>query len=566
VSSAISDLPTKDATHEPLPAAQRFSERTVAPAESHALFSRFTSGLVTKVRELCALYDGFSDTWKRGATGMPVNPYTGISYYGANMAVLLLETAHKGYVDNRWMTSVQLEKYRSESRNYSMRLKSDARGVQLLLPVKSEISLSGEGCKGVLFAPFTVFNCSQIANFPEQCVSEPRRDIDKVVQEFAACLGVQVIRKGSTAFYSYADDVILLPAPQAFGGKESCAATFLRECFFAVGKREGREKVDARGELSSLALEREELRAVPFSLMAATAFGVPFPGVKLNSCASVKGWLFRLGAWEKGAIFRCAAETTRAVNLFGSFRAGISPRPEWFPAKERWPGLIAQAADVEAAALRRDAERAEELPVDFNGMITVDVVSRHSATRLIEKAACVSAHGQVEIAQQSRESLGVHSNLSTAVCKSIAYNPLMVELSGAAVAFDSCAVDGVGNFKILDLNVHMDNACAEYAICVPEDNDKYYILTSFPNKEQAVTFIREIEDAGKSVDEIFAGYNTPKKMFLCEEKLCQGLEIFGLECRSTNPELRLKTPLVVFLKQSSLLHGRLLPGCVKKNK
>lgn len=301
---------------------------------------------------------------------MPYCPTTAREYSGSNMVKLLLSSILKGYDDNRWMTFKQLAGFQGEHLDLEMQVRKGEKGVKLLRPeeitfivdedgkwkylnsdkeIKKYEEERAQGIHGVdapevqrmtLFYPFTVFNASQIENFPQKEFQErvmttiERNDF---VENFMAVSGVAVKHHDGDAYYSQIDDIVKMPFPANFNSKEEYYAAKLHEFYHATGheNRENRKNTQS-DTIQGYAFE--ELRAEMFSMLAGARFNLPMP--ESNSAAYIDHWNQKFSDGDAKAVFRATSEAAKMLSLMHQYEMGEQPKAKWFPPQADWQHLV----------------------------------------------------------------------------------------------------------------------------------------------------------------------------------------------------------------------------------
>jgi antirestriction protein ArdC len=335
-------------------------------AVSREVRAEFTAGVAGVVTELAQAFHAGD---KPPPVRPPFCPVSGYPYAGANMTRLMLESMKRGYGDDRWLTFQQLQKFKFDNNDASMLIRKGEKGVKLLraesvafhidatgkwnfLTEEQEKALKQKGGetkiqRRTLFHPYTVFNASQIEEFPPKENPAPALTVTErnaLIDNFIACAGMVVEHGHERAFFDRETNVIKMPAPEKFRSTDDYYAAKLLLAFHASGHAE-REKRDMDNGT------RERMCGEAFSLLAGARFGLPLPkegGV----------WPEAFRGTENKAAFEAAADAGRLLVLMEQFRQGDQPHARWFPKQQEWPALSAaqearnQSQEPEAAAPR----------------------------------------------------------------------------------------------------------------------------------------------------------------------------------------------------------------------
>jgi antirestriction protein ArdC len=294
---------------------------------------------------------------KPASVSPPFCPTTGFAYGGASMTRLMLASVEHGYEDERWLTFKQLQNYKFESKNFKAKVKKGQHGVKLLRSEDVHFVVDKEGKwefleesqakelrkQGVevqhktLFYPYTVFNASQLENFPPKENPAPAMNAEErnaAIDKFVACLGVKQEYGHAKPGYNGDKDTIQLPDPATFKSPDEFYAMKLRLAFHATAHndRERREP----GEF-------EAMRGETFSLLAGARFGLPMP---VNGGA----WPDTFQGGDKWRAMEAAADASKMLSVLEQFSRGEEPKADWFPKKTEWPAMIAAQESPAASA------------------------------------------------------------------------------------------------------------------------------------------------------------------------------------------------------------------------
>jgi len=269
----------------------------------------------------------------------------------------------KGFSDDRWLTFNQLQNYKTETKNFKMSIRKDEKGIKLLRPESVSFTvddntgkwtfLSDEQAKEMrqqgekvqhktIFFPYTVFNASQIENFPAKETPAPVITPEEryaLIDNFIASSGLKVEYGHKKAGYTGEADTITLPDPQTFKSPDDYYAMKLRLAFHATAHpdRENRP-MD----------EFEIMRGETFSMMAGSRLGLPMP---LDGGA----WPKQFEGVDNAKAFESAGDAAKMLSVLDQFSRGIEPKAKWFPPKDEWPAQAVQEkppAQEQSAALR----------------------------------------------------------------------------------------------------------------------------------------------------------------------------------------------------------------------
>ena len=175
-------------------------------------------------------------------------------------------------------------------------------------------SRDGDEARQVAFLKrFTVFNVAQCKDLPDELTAPPpppRQDL--ILPHFRALMeasGVTIRIGGTMAFYRPADDIVVLPPPEAFHEPINFHRTAAHELSHATGhsSRLAREMNTTRG---SPCYAREELVAEISAAYVCASLGI-VPTVR--HADYVGSWLEVLRE-DKHAIIRAASQASKSAN------------------------------------------------------------------------------------------------------------------------------------------------------------------------------------------------------------------------------------------------------------
>ena len=210
--------------------------------------------------------------WERDwyMTVTPVNS-NGNVYHGLNRYMLSFVQDEMKYKDNRWMTFKQANDkgYHVKKGEKGTRIEFwslyDTLTKKKITPKEIENIPEEERERIVpLVQEYTVFNAEQIEGIPPQKITGREqisvKELAKARDRIISGMDVGFKEGGDKAFYSPAEDFIMLPEAHKFKSDYSYMATFLHEAAHATGneKRLNRELSTVFG---SPEYAKEELRA-----------------------------------------------------------------------------------------------------------------------------------------------------------------------------------------------------------------------------------------------------------------------------------------------------------------
>lgn len=340
----------------------RFAAARSAQPERVNLYREITDRIITQLEAGCVPW---VQPWSIGpgtaVVAMPRNAATARAYSGINVMLLWAAGAEAGYPSQRWLTFRQ-----ALSLGGCVRKGERGTGVVYADRFTPQDELrradrDGDAARQVAFLKrFTVFNVAQVDGLPEDLTAlppPPREDL--VLPRFRALMhgsGVTIRIGGSMAFYRPADDVVVLPPPEAFYEPINFHRTAAHELSHSTGhpSRLGREMKGPRG---GVCYAREELVAEISSAYVCASLGI-VPTVR--HADYIASWLQVLREDER-AIVRAASHASKAADwLLGR----LPDTAEAFsPAKDGWGGVPTAMAAREAK--RPEIAQDDEPPAEF---------------------------------------------------------------------------------------------------------------------------------------------------------------------------------------------------------
>lgn len=229
--------------------------------------------------------------WHRGwSSERPFNAVTNTEYHGANALWLTYNQQAQLYKDPRWCTFKQ-----AQSKGW--KIKQGSKGTKIefwsLYDTEEKRKLTRTEAKQLtdeltaeeftnrvkpVSNTYTVFNGEQIEGIPLYEIRKNVLHLDEFLygrNKLIENMKVGLKEGGNEAFYSIAEDMIVLPKINQFDNEFEYITTFFHEAGHATGhvSRFNREMSSARG---TDIYAREELRAEIASAFAAQAFGIDY--------------------------------------------------------------------------------------------------------------------------------------------------------------------------------------------------------------------------------------------------------------------------------------------------
>lgn len=292
--------------------------------------------------------------------GMPTNALTGKPYRGGNLLMLAVESAEKGYQDNRWATFNQVKELGGnvmkgqsatpieywERRPFFVRsdvqitepsgkrvfFDMNAKQTADIITAKDGRPLNKASLRiendskqytwkqaeaqldSLIQKTHFVFNVEQAENLKLPPLATELPEFEKNAKAEAIAQGMQkdgvtiMSRDRDAAFYSPAIDVIQMPPRSAFENEAGYYGTLLHELGHATG-HENRLNRDHKSAFGSKLYAKEELVAEITSAFTSMETGIPFDGA--NHQAYIKNWAEVIKE-DKNAIYVAARDASKA--------------------------------------------------------------------------------------------------------------------------------------------------------------------------------------------------------------------------------------------------------------
>jgi antirestriction protein ArdC len=246
--------------------------------------------------------------WKGGNSGdiMPINAATRRYYTGINVLILWSARDEHNYPSPQWMTFKQaLDK--------GAYVRKGEKGTPVIFARKLTFNEGHEDERKIfMHRSFTVFNVAQIAELPEEEVSEAIIP-DDAASAFIAATLADIRVGGDMAGYIPSKDYITLPPAAAFKSMESYYATTFHELGHWSG-HETRLKRELSTRFGSESYAAEELVAELTSAFLCAELGVQG---KLRHSGYIDHWI-KLLKNDPRAIFTAASKASQAANYLRS--------------------------------------------------------------------------------------------------------------------------------------------------------------------------------------------------------------------------------------------------------
>ncbi|WP_066920633.1 zincin-like metallopeptidase domain-containing protein [Methylobacterium sp. CCH5-D2] len=249
-----------------------------------------------------------------GAVAMPRNAATARAYSGINVMLLWAAGIEAGYATQRWLTFRQ-------ALGLGGCVRRGERGTPVVYAdrftpqdERQRADRDGDEARQIAFLKrFTVFNVAQVDGLPEDLtVPPPPPREDLIEPRFRALMdasGVTIRIGGDRAFYRPADDVVVLPPPEAFHEPVNFHRTAAHELSHAVGHA-SRLNREMKGRHGSPCYAREELVAEISAAFVCASLGI-VPTVR--HADYIASWLEVLRDDDR-AIVRAASHASKAAD------------------------------------------------------------------------------------------------------------------------------------------------------------------------------------------------------------------------------------------------------------
>lgn len=259
-------------------------------------------------RILSLLSKGVVPWRKPWRTEVPRNLISGKPYRGVN--VLLLGSSP--YPSPYWLTFNQAKSLKGS-------VKKGERGTPVIFwKITDEEDEDGKRSKGFILRYYTVFNVMQCEGIAVPPLTAPRK-----VEPIASCeevissyfLPPRVEHGGSRAFYSPAEDRVVVPFREAFSSVEEFYSTLFHELAHSTGHpaRLGRKALLDHSGFASHAYSFEELVAEITSAFLAAEAGISASVID-NSASYIAHWSKVLKSEPKWMVL-AASQASKAADM-----------------------------------------------------------------------------------------------------------------------------------------------------------------------------------------------------------------------------------------------------------
>lgn len=260
--------------------------------------------------------------WSTGGLG-PVRPLrsTGERYRGINTLILWEAASLGGYSAPTWITFKQALEAgghvrKGETGTIVVYASTFSRAV--------EDQATGDSVEAEIpfLKTYSVFNVEQCEGLPAELTAKPAPAPEperiEAAETFVANTGVTLIPGGGRAFYAPSDDVVAMPALQAFASAPAFYSTLLHELVHWSGA-DTRLKRTFGQRFADTAYAREELVAELGAAFLCADLGIE-PSPREDHAAYLEHWL-RVLKEDKRAIFQAARFASQASDYLHGLQA-----------------------------------------------------------------------------------------------------------------------------------------------------------------------------------------------------------------------------------------------------
>lgn len=250
--------------------------------------------------------------WKAyGAGNMPRNAISHRPYSGANVVLLWMEAAEKGYTAPLWMTYKQ-----AIEAGGNVRKGETSSRITFVGRVKKTDEETGKERSIAFLKGFNVFNLAQCDGLEHLIETEAKvinpDERDAIADAFLTSTGATIKHGESRAYYTTAGDYINLPMFEAFTGSAEYYSTAFHELTHWTGAEHRLNRTFGK-RFGDATYSAEELVAELGSAFLCAEFGYDNSTLD-NSAAYIDHWRKFLTDHE-GAFVEAAAKASRATEF-----------------------------------------------------------------------------------------------------------------------------------------------------------------------------------------------------------------------------------------------------------
>ena len=254
--------------------------------------------------------------WKSSACPFPRNVISERPYRGVNVLLLWATASTRSYANPGWLTFRQ-------ARELGGSVREGERSTAIVYAAKTAKVAVNDSTepeeKNFRFLKFySVFNVEQTTGLPERYYGaptpKPLGQLHVHVELFLGRIGAKVRHGGTEAFYSPAEDIIVLPKRDDFESLRHYYATSLHEHVHYTGHPR-RLNRDLKGRFGSRSYAGEELVAELGAAFLCSKLEIQG---ELRHAAYIASWLELLKD-DSRAIFTAASAASKATDYLCSF-------------------------------------------------------------------------------------------------------------------------------------------------------------------------------------------------------------------------------------------------------
>ena len=263
------------------------------------------------------------EQWNRNAFN-PQNPLSQAIYQGGNRFRLMYAAVEHGYEDPRWVTYKQAKeaglKFKSYDREKGILCEKWIFTKKEIVKEEDESGKIEKKEKEVLLSRpmvnyFTVYNAQEFLNFPALDLDGRQIEKNRVVELTDKIIAISECpikeMKQGRAYYSPADDKIILPPREAFINDEAFLGTLLHEMAHSTGHKSRLDR-SIINQFGSEDYAREELRAEMAAIFMEGDFQIKYDKEHFNSHTQyLESWIGALKK-DKNELFRAISDAQKA--------------------------------------------------------------------------------------------------------------------------------------------------------------------------------------------------------------------------------------------------------------
>ena len=254
--------------------------------------------------------------WKSSASPFPRNVISERPYRGVNILLLWAAGSSRCYANSGWLTFRQARELGGSVREGERSTPIVYAAKTTRVAVNDAVELEEKNFRFLKF--YSVFNVEQTTGLPERYYGAPapkpigQRHVH--AELFLGRIGAKIRHEGDKAYYSPAEDVIVLPKRDDFESLRHYYATSLHEHVHYSGhpKRLNR---DLKGRFGSRSYAGEELVAELGAAFLCSKLEIEG---ELRHAAYIASWLELLND-DRRAIFTAASAASKAADYLCSF-------------------------------------------------------------------------------------------------------------------------------------------------------------------------------------------------------------------------------------------------------